>query len=154
MKDITFDLNTMEYYKDEENKQFIEPKIIHLLVLALKWSQNPDCLRKNLAFVAPFFQHLGFDIEKAGNEFTAFQIILATFTEKRSVEENLLLIREKDWPNIEMIFMDSFCLPLDNAMSERGFITMNYIKTSKRNKLMDVLFALMLLSIYEKGFRF
>ena len=112
--------------------------------------QNLVSMRKNLAFVAPFFQHLGFDIEKAGNEFTAFQIILATFTEKRSIEENLQLIREKDWPNIEMIFMGSLCLPLDNAMSERGFSTMNDIKTPKRNKLMDALFALMLLSIYGR----
>ena len=116
--------------------------------------QNLVSLRKNLAFVAPFFQHLGFDTEKAGNEFTAFQIILATFTEKRSIEENLQLIREKDWPNIEMIFMGSLCLPLDNAMSERGFSTMNDIKTPKRNKLMDALFALMLLSIYGKDFDF
>ena len=117
--------------------------------------QTPPMAVDNvLAFVAPFFQHLGFDIEKAGNEFTAFQIILATFTEKRSIEENLQLIREKDWPNIEMIFMGSLSLPLDNAMSERGFSTINDIKTSKRNKLMDALFALMLLSIYEKGFRF
>ena len=109
--------------------------------------QNLVSLRKNVAFVAPFFQHLGFDTEKAGNEFTAFQIILATFTEKRSIEENLQLIREKDWPDIEMIFMGSLCLPLDNAMSERGF------STEKKQTHGRTVCAYVTLNL-RKGFRF
>ena len=51
LKNITFDLNAMQYYEDEEKKQAIEPEIIHLLGLALKWSQNPDYVDIRLNFI-------------------------------------------------------------------------------------------------------
>ena len=116
--------------------------------------QNLVTLRKNLAFVTPYLNHFGFDIDKAGNEFTAFQIISSNQSVKRSIEENLSIIQQKSWDNLELISMGALCLPLDNAASERGFSEMNDIKTAKRNKLMDPLFALMLISIYGNEFEF
>ena len=64
------------------------------------------------------------------------------------------MIQQKSWDNLELTFMGALCLPFDNATSEREFSEMNDIKTAKRNKLMDPLFALMLISIYGNEFEF
>ena len=67
---------------------------------------------------------------------------------KQTIESKLSMIRTKSWPNLEMIFIGALSLPLDNAVSERGFRKMNDIKTEKRSRMLDPLFPLVLLSIY------
>ena len=62
--------------------------------------------------------------------------------------------QQKSWDNLGLMFMGTLCLPLDNATSEQGFSASNDIKTAKRNKLMDPLLALMLISIYRNKFEY
>ena len=63
-------------------------------------------------------------------------------------------IRTGGHEKIIPVFQLALCLPLDNACCERGFSTMNDIKTSKRNKLDKPLFPLMLLGMHGGTFQF
>ena len=95
------------------------------------------------------------DVPTATQQYLALITSLGNSPNHSSIISKLQFAnRSAGYENIIPVFQLALRLPLDNACCERGFSTMNDIKTSKRNKLNKPLFLLMLLGMHGRTFNF